>query len=438
MAGDELIAHQAEQANRISEEIVRQSLEHQMMLQENAERKWQKCHLYLVELLRCLDSDYFDACQKSGHAPDQFADENLYPLVDMRIRALQKNLIQATRPDSSKELQNQLREAIQKLQDSREEEIRLREINDQLHAENQQLNAHLQAIKQIQRKPDIVQINPVEPKEEPLADSITTQIDGTEPEWMKSWKGERAFEKEAAALILIGETGRSLRPSLIELLAKKLSLSPTNSSLSEAFTHLLTLDTNSGLIEVLDVFSRQGASTGGNHPDIFRLTERGRIAYISLTGKQPQESEFDRLLKKHKSPEHTVLNIQAEEALTEFGGYEIVEQAPDIQLPDSSLFIPDLVALDKKNGEMIFVEVERDVSKDRSLRKRKWKNVMDATNGNIYVFCDNISCERSIQSEINRSLEDARFNSHLTNLNSLRKGNRAPDGGIWLSVRKSR
>ena len=91
--------------------------------------------------------------------------------------------------------------------------------------------------------------------------------------------------------------------------------------------------------------------------------------------------------------------------------------------PMVALFIPDLVAVDQDSGEMIFVEVERDANKDRGSRVRKWKNVLSATNGNIYVVCDNISCERSIQAEINQALGDARFNSHLTNLNSLRKGN---------------
>jgi hypothetical protein len=438
MAGRLLADRQGEQAERISAEIVRQSLEHQMILQENAERKWQKCHHYLVELLRSLDSDYYDACQKSGRSPDQFADDNLHQLIDMRIRVLQKNLIQSTRPDNSEELQEQLKESIRELQKAGEEEQRLSGVIGQLQEENQRLITHLQAVKQVKREPDIATTKNMEPRNEAAVNPKVVQPNNIEPDWMRSWRGGRAFSKEAEAVILMGTTGKSLRPTIVDLLAKELSLAPTNSSLSEAISRLLSIDAEGGLIELLDDFIRQGASTGGNHPDVLRLTERGRMAYTFLTGKQPQESEYDRLLRKHKSPEHTVLNIQAAEALAEYGGYEILEQAPDIQLPDGSVFIPDLVAMDKRTGEMIFVEVERDVAKDRTVRKRKWRNVMEASNGNIYVFCDNIGCERSIQTEINRSLEEAKFNSHLTNLNSLRKGKRAPDGGIWLSVRKMR
>jgi hypothetical protein len=147
---------------------------------------------------------------------------------------------------------------------------------------------------------------------------------------------------------------------LIDLLARKLNLSPTNSSLSEAFNRLLNLDASGGLIEFLDVFNQPGASTGGNHPGILRLTERGRNAYQYLSGNLSVENEYERLIRKHKTSEHTVLNIQAGEALVECGGYQILEEAPDIQLPDGSVFIPDLIALDPKTGEMVFVEVERD------------------------------------------------------------------------------
>ncbi len=97
-----------------------------------------------------------------------------------------------------------------------------------------------------------------------------------------------------------------------------------------------------------------------------------------------------------------------------------------------------VVAVDQHSGEMIFVEVERDANKDHGARVRKWKNVLNVTNGNLFVVCDNISCERAIQAEINHALGDVRFNSHLTNLNSLRKGKRVLDSGIWLSVRKIR
>jgi len=388
MAGDPLTAHQSEQANRISDEIVRQSLEHQQVLQANAERKWKAAHQALVQIVQSLDPDYYDACQKSGRSIEEFEDEALHHWIEIRVKGLQSQMAQMMRPDNSPTLQNSLDEALRKIQAAQQDEERLRESIRRLQEENQQLNAHLRAIQQVRRitTPSITE--EVKPKEDTQRAAATIETTNNEPDWMKEWHNGRTFQKESAALILMGETGKALRPSLIDLLAKKLNLSPTNSSLSETFNRLLNLDTAGGLIEVLDVFTQPGATTGGNHPDIFCLTERGKAAYQFLTGKQPAENEYERLLRKHKSPEHTVLNIQAAEALAEIGGYRIIDEAPDIQLPDGSMFVPDRVVQDQKNGETTFIEVERDASKDRNTLIRKWKNVMTATNGNIYVVCD--------------------------------------------------
>lgn len=436
MAGGSLTEQQAEQANRISDEMARQSIEHQQALHAGAERKWKNAHQVLVEIVRSLDPDYYDACQKSGHAIEAFEDEALHHWIVIRVKSLQNRLSQAMRPDHSSALQNHLDEAVRKIEAYQKEEKRLREIIQGLRDENQRLSTHLHAIRQVQR--------PANPQEEPPASQerdaqqASNQNVESEPDWMKEWRSGRTFGKESAALILMGETGKSLRPSLIDLLSKKLNLSPGNSSLSETFNRLINFDTHGGLVEALSVFQQTGASTGGNHPDVLRLTERGQLAYQYLTGQAPVENEYERLVRRHKSPEHTLLNIQAAEALVEIGGYRIAEEAPDIHLPDGSVFIPDLVATDPRTGEMIFVEVERDANKDSGSRVRKWKNILNATNGNIYVVCDNISCERAIQTEINRALGDARFNSHLTNMNSLRKGKRGQDGGLWLSVRRAR
>lgn len=436
MAGGTLAEQQAEQAGRISDEMARQSIEHQQALQASAEKRWKVAHTGLVEIVRSLDSDYYDACQKSGHTIEGFDDEVLHHWIVFRVKSLQNRLSQAMRPDNTSILQDQVDEAIQKIEDLQKEQKRLREIINGLQVENQQLSTHLHAIRQVQQ--------PANPQGEPPArqqlevQQEPTQSTEAEPDWMKEWRSSRTFAKESAAIVLMGETGKCLRPSLVDLLAKKLNLSSNNSSLSETFNRLINFDTQGGLVELLRVFEQTGASTGGNYPDVLRLTERGQQVYQWLTGKAPIENEYERLLRRHKSPEHTLLNIQAAEALEEVGRYRIAEQAPDIHLPDGGLFIPDLVAIDPRTGEMIFVEVERQAGKDRGARVRKWKNVLNATNGNIYVVCDNVGCERVMQTEINQALGDARFNSHLTNINSLRNGKRGQDGGMWLSVRRGR
>ena len=170
---------------------------------------------------------------------------------------------------------------------------------------------------------------------------------------------------------------------------------------------------------------------------MLHLTRNGQVAYQVLTGKIPKENEFDILIRHHSSPEHTILNIQAGEILVD-EGYRIQGRAQAISLSNGETYIPDIIAVDPKTGEVIFVEVERDVSKEQISRKIKWMKFYEASNGNLYVFCDNLNCQRAIQGEINLALSGLNYNSFLTNLHGLRNGKRAgKDGSIWFSQRRA-
>ncbi|MPM58740.1 hypothetical protein SDC9_105573 [bioreactor metagenome] len=236
----------------------------------------------------------------------------------------------------------------------------------------------------------------------------------------------------------MGEMGIALRPSIIKQMAKRLSLSAANKNLDEALNWLMSPEGNEFpiLVEQISGVVEQGSSSGGNQPAVLHLTRDGQVAYQVLTGKIPKENEFDILIRHHSSPEHTILNIQAGEILIE-EGYKIRGRAQAINLSNGETYIPDIVAIDPKSGEVIFVEVERDVSKDQISRKTKWMKFYEASNGNLYVFCDNLNCQRAIQGEINLALSGLSYNSFLTNLHGLRNGKRAgKDGSIWFSQRR--
>jgi hypothetical protein len=277
------------------------------------------------------------------------------------------------------------------------------------------------------------------------------------PEWMIQWRSSKTHDRTSLAVVVMGETGKSLRPSITKIMAKKLSLSDDNNRLDEAINRLVVKsdanlseeavekepqsttgfhENNYGLIEVEGGISKLGSSAGGNMPDVLRLTQKGRLAYQLLTGHEPKENEYDRLLPFHSTPEHTILNIQAAELLEE-EGYLIQGQVQDIHLSNGGNFIPDITAADRKTGEIIFIEVERGVHKDQGTRKQKWINLYEASNGYLYVFCDNLNCQRYIQGEINIALGGLSYNSYLTNLFGLRAGKRSEkDGSIWLSTIK--
>ncbi|MBP9676070.1 MAG: alpha/beta fold hydrolase [Anaerolineaceae bacterium] len=258
------------------------------------------------------------------------------------------------------------------------------------------------------------------------------------PDWVKTWQSSKNFEKTSAAIFVMGEMGIALRPSIIKQMAKHLSLSAANKNLDEALNWLMSLEENEFpiLVEQISGVVEQGSSSGGNQPAVLHLTRNGQVAYQVLTGKIPKENEFDILIRHHSSPEHTILNIQAGEILVD-EGYRIQGRAQAISLSNGETYIPDIIAVDPKIGEVIFVEVERDVSKDQISRKKKWMKFYEASNGSLYVFCDNLNCQRAIQGEINLALSGLNYNSFLTNLHGLRNGKRATkDGSIWVSQRR--
>lgn len=115
-----------------------------------------------------------------------------------------------------------------------------------------------------------------------------------------------------------------------------------------------------------------------------RLAEKGELAYWLLTGEKAQTNEYDLLLQRHVSPEHTLLNLQAADIFRE-AGYEVNMTPPEIQLPDGGLFKPDLVLTDM-DGATLFVEVKRDTDKNIELRQSKWRNFHHASGGHLLIL----------------------------------------------------
>ena len=423
---------QRNQSTRISREIIGQSEEHEQKMQANAQKLWENAHKQLVALLRFLDQDYDESCEKATRPLESFSDDDLAYLIHVRLRAMQGNASITKIPDEAIEIKLSLKELSQKYAGLEQTLLATQEMNKKLQAEKSALEAHLSALRQVQK--DVVSQNIQSPK-------LVTDNPGTLttiPDWIKTWKESKAFEKTSTAILVMGEIGIALRPTIIKVMAKRLSLSAANKNLDEALNWLMTTEDKSCpiLIEQIGGVLEQGSSSGGNQPAVLHLTQDGQVAFQVLSGKPSKENEFDMLLRHHSSPEHTILNIQAGEILVD-EGYQIRGRAQSINLSNGETYIPDIVAVDPKTGEVIFVEVERDVSKDQISRKQKWMKFYEASNGNLYVFCDNLNCQRAIQGEINLALGGLAYNSFLTNLHGLRNGKRAEkDGSIWFSQRR--
>ena len=459
MADLTLEGYQKDQARFISKQVIDQCEERERKMQASWQKQCETAHGYLVSILRLLDQDFDEACEKAARPLEKLSDDDLAYLIQVRIRVNKADLTSQAKGSENAILSKQLEEMNGKYQQLSLAHSSQQNENKRLIDENVSLKAHLDALRQAQKGAlvqcqkdviPIVEIYPSDPKQ-------------SLPEWMIAWQSSKTYDRTSLAVLVMGDTGKSLRPSITKIMARKLSLSDENNSLDEAINRLVgsvAIDLSEtgkeygeqrperkelasdeltyGLVEVVEGISQQGSSAGGNYPDVLRLTPKGKLAYQVITGHPPKENEFDRLLRFHSTPEHTILNIQAAEMLEE-EGYKIQGQVQEIRLSNGGTFIPDITAANTKTGEVIFVEVERDVHKDQGTRKQKWINLYEASNGNIYVFCDNLSCQRVVQAEINIALGGLTYNSFLTNLHGLRAGKRSEkNGSIWLSIRKGK
>jgi hypothetical protein len=439
LAEQSLESLQRGQSAQISQDIIRQSEAQNRKLQANAQQLWETAHCHLAAIVRQLDPDYDESCEKASRPLQTLDDSDLSYLISVRLQAL---LEKARRKEDFSELDRTrelLRELELKYNRLERTHTEVQEANRRLKAEVSGMKTHLSALRQAQKEEISVSADPMGESTSP-APLPDWQIPEHAPAWIKAWRESRSFERGALFIQVMGDTGKSLRPSLVRTVTGWLGLAQGNNSVVEILNRLaLSEDGRPVLVEEIETIGQPGGSAGGNNPSVLRLTLEGREAYQLLSEREAQENEYDRLLRRHSSPEHTILNIQAAEALEEWGGYQVQAQAQPVQLPNGETYIPDITAADRCTGEMIFVEVERNVSKDQLARKQRWLNAYNASNGNLYVFCDNLNCQRAVQGEINRALGQLKFNSYLTNLYGLRMGKRSEkDGGVWLACRRGR
>jgi len=198
---------QRNQSTRISREIIGQSEEHEQKMQANAQKLWENAHKQLVALLRLLDQDYDESCEKATRPLESFSDDDLAYLIHVRLRALQGSASERKKPDEIIELKRVLEELSQKYADLEQENADLLAKNKQVLDENTNLNSHLSALRQAQR--DVLT----------YVDKNARATDGnlalpdnsiSLPDWISAWRSSKAFEKTSTAILVMGETGKRL------------------------------------------------------------------------------------------------------------------------------------------------------------------------------------------------------------------------------------
>jgi hypothetical protein len=198
------------------------------------------------------------------------------------------------------------------------------------------------------------------------------------------------LEAPAAALLrLMVETGEGRVPALREQLAGALDLGSDRApSVYGGFEALQA----AGLIEDVETGLR------GN-PHLAWPAEAAADTYQALAGKRPSLLVVPELLKRHRSPDHTYLNLETA-GLFEQLGCTVNRLPAEVRDEANGRFVPDLLVVTPE-GEPVFVEVEMGKSKQgKHERVRKWAVIAGHTGGVFRVVCATVEALRKINNEL--------------------------------------
>jgi DNA-binding PadR family transcriptional regulator len=187
----------------------------------------------------------------------------------------------------------------------------------------------------------------------------------------------------------LGDTGVATRDDVDEFLSEWWGISSGSGSINRGINRVR----EAGLVEA--IATRHDKGRYPRH--LLRLTERGRDIYRLLRGRDPALSLTTELMKRHKSPEHAMLNLDTAVLLWS-SGY-VTELFPDKVGTERGTYYPDL-AIMAPEGQRLFVECERDTRKNREERNRKWELYYAASGGHFLVVTPTEEARATIQAEI--------------------------------------
>jgi hypothetical protein len=392
--------------NPITQSVFNDILEAQTRLRDDAERRWMNARKLVLEIAGYVASEWLHEKQKAGTDLERIPLEDLTLVIREQVTRLvvESSAAINTLPDPD------LRQKYQRLDENfHRAEHRIR----QLEAENVKMTTALKHLTS-QEPPD----------RKPIGAISWEAL----PDFFLEWTQEKFFERQAALLRLIGDTGLARHPELERRLADITGLAVGGASLADTFKDLRQRN-------FIQSYTME-SSPRGQPPGVDELTDLGQAAYLFLTGKKPLPSEMKDGISDHKTPAHLLLILKSKDWLKK-AGYEISDQDARFYLSDNRQFNPDIIAT--KDGKTIYIEVERDSTKGNQDRDAKWNNFYDYTSGDLYVFCQNKKAQNNIIHEINAALQGfklERTTTHFCNLEAINDDFIQANGHVWTTIRQ--
>jgi hypothetical protein len=236
-----------------------------------------------------------------------------------------------------------------------------------------------------------VQVAPVhsQPEQLPLPGSVPVVVEPPPPDAL-------------TLLRAIGETGFFLRADLAQQTALGAA---RNSRFRKAIRGLLDL----GWLEEIQPASEMT----GRAPRLVRLTATGHTVFQEQFGREPEDSLYERLLRRHKSPEHVLLNWATAQELKRRD--YLTDLFPQPFALDGGTVTPDLVA--SQDDRVYYIECERHTRKNKNSRPRKWDLYHKMTGGHFYLVVPNKTAQSALVSELSKWVYQTQraIDLHLSN-----------------------
>ncbi len=384
---------------------LRANYEAQRRLREYAERRLKEVEGAVKELARALAAPELTAYAAEGGDPEEW---DVLEWIEFTREKVKARINRLTLLGGGKERIGKLEEQAREIEGLKAELAAARARAARLEERVKEFKAELAAQKRIIE--ELVAERRM--RERPEMERITPPPGY---EWMSNWQREagEAFPKQIAVMKVIGFKGLCRRPKVVEAAG----LNPGSG------TERRVIDALLGKVDYIPVplieKMEPKSETTGRAPWLVRFTEEGEEVFKILFGIEPVVSELTKLLKRHLTPEHVLLNLEfADEA--RLRGWE-VDLFPDpIPLPDGGMVYPDQVIT--KDGEEFYVECERSTAKKPEDRAIKWANLLQATGGKICVVTPDKRSQSAIFSEITQWAHGKhRVHFYATNVAALKQ-----------------